>query len=376
MDEKNNRIPNVLYLDSALEMGGAERLLVDLFTCHMEMDTIRLKLSYLIMNDKIDRSLQEVLLASGAHGDFWNRREGDKNISWLFKLRKHIRNNGINIIHTNTTGSKYWGMVMKLLCPGVKLVHTVHNAFEVPKYTRFQLQLSRRFVNHFVAISSIAYEQCINRDLTKVSKIYNGFAVSECRQKVDYDIDGIPEIVLLGRLVPEQKGHDIVLEALSICLARSVPIRITFFGDDTGPYAQAYHLLLKQMERLEIPKDLVVFKGQVDDARSQLADFDLYISAAPNEGFGIAVVEAMASKIPVIVSASGGPLEYTEDGVNGFLFQPKDAQSLADTIINVVHLSPQQRKDVATRSRQTAMSYDISNMYHLYSELYRRLINK
>jgi glycosyltransferase involved in cell wall biosynthesis len=76
----------------------------------------------------------------------------------------------------------------------------------------------------------------------------------------------------------------------------------------------------------------VVFVGFTSDVPDELAAADLLVHLCPNEPFGLAILEAMAAGVPVLVPNSGGAGSLVEDGATGFHFEANDAQSLADQI--------------------------------------------
>ena len=73
--------------------------------------------------------------------------------------------------------------------------------------------------------------------------------------------------------------------------------------------------------------------------RRDIADlhraFDMYVNVAPREAFGIAVVEAMQSQLPVVVSNVGGLPELIEDGVSGLLVRPGDPRALMSALESI-----------------------------------------
>ena len=81
-------------------------------------------------------------------------------------------------------------------------------------------------------------------------------------------------------------------------------------------------------------KDLcgVQFINNVNDTRKVLGHLDLFVLPSINEGFGIAIIEAMAAGVPVVASNCGGIPEIIEHNVNGFLVAPGNPNDLANKI--------------------------------------------
>ena len=80
----------------------------------------------------------------------------------------------------------------------------------------------------------------------------------------------------------------------------------------------------------------VKFWGFVDDIRPLMWASDLFVLPSHDEPFGLVLLEAMASGLPVIATSSGGPLDLVSSET-GWLFKAGDMQTLATRIATVLH---------------------------------------
>jgi phosphatidylinositol alpha 1,6-mannosyltransferase len=128
-------------------------------------------------------------------------------------------------------------------------------------------------------------------------------------------------LLYVGRLVAD-KDLRVLAQALTSLRQRGVRLRCVFAGD--GP--------LKAELQAALPLDH--FPGFVrGPALSRLyASADVFSFPSTNETFGNVVLEAMASGLPVVAAAAGGPADLIRSGNNGLLAQPKDAPDLARVI--------------------------------------------
>ena len=180
-----------------------------------------------------------------------------------------------------------------------------------------------------------------------------GVDTSEVRRK--YGLNGGRWMLTVGRLV-EHKGQDQALRALALLRDGEPDLRYAIAG--SGAYGAT---LLSLAAQLGV-EDRVNFLGHVDDddlpALYNVAE--LYVGASRVavdhvEGFGISLVEAAATSLPVVAGREGGMPEAVEDGVSGFLADPYDPVSLAAAIQKVLR-SPGLAAQLGAAGRRVAES--------------------
>jgi len=130
----------------------------------------------------------------------------------------------------------------------------------------------------------------------------------------------------------EKKGLDVLLRAFKHVHHTQPSIKLVLVGD--GP-------LRKQLEHLasslEI-RDRVNFLGLQGriEVRQLLHDCEIFVLPSRSEPFGIAIVEAMACKKPVVATTAGGIPEIIDNGKNGILVPSDDVEALADALITIL----------------------------------------
>ncbi|MCA1993301.1 MAG: glycosyltransferase, partial [Coleofasciculus sp. S288] len=137
-------------------------------------------------------------------------------------------------------------------------------------------------------------------------------------------------LVFLGRLGFE-KRVDLLIEAFRRLKRRQPNCSLFIVGD--GPAE-----VVNQLKQLAKPIPDIHFTGfLLGEAKANvLASCDVFCSPSPYETFGLTVVEAMASGVPVVTVNSGAVSEYILDGVNGYLVPPEDVGRLANCLENVL----------------------------------------
>jgi N-acetyl-alpha-D-glucosaminyl L-malate synthase BshA len=151
-------------------------------------------------------------------------------------------------------------------------------------------------------------------------------------------------------------------------IAAKVPSRLLMVGD--GPdrsraeaYARAHHL-----------RDRVFFLGNVPNLEEILGSCDLFLLPSESESFGMAALEAMASEVPVIATATGGLPEVVIEGETGYLLPIGDVEGMATRGIEILG-NDELRVTMGRRGRQAAIDlFDEDKIVPRYREMYERVI--
>ena len=130
-----------------------------------------------------------------------------------------------------------------------------------------------------------------------------------------------PLVVSVGRLVPA-KGYDLLLDAWKKVAAGSSAGTLVLLGD--GPLRQD----LERGVRARGLGERVFFAGLRRDIPDWLAHSDVYVSSSLTEGMSNALLEAIASGLPVVATRVGGAEDVITDGDNGLLVMPGSATEL------------------------------------------------
>jgi N-acetyl-alpha-D-glucosaminyl L-malate synthase BshA len=147
------------------------------------------------------------------------------------------------------------------------------------------------------------------------------------------------------------------------------PVRLLMVGD--GPERSRLEILCRELDICH----LVKFLGKVKDTERVLSIADLFILPSESESFGLAALEAMAAKTPVISTNTGGIPEVNKNGISGFLSDVGDVQSMAKNAMKILtnDATLNQFKEGAF---QQAKIFDIHTVLPQYEKLYRSLIAK
>jgi glycosyltransferase involved in cell wall biosynthesis len=185
--------------------------------------------------------------------------------------------------------------------------------------------------------------------------------------------DDIFSLVSIGRIIPWKGQH--LLVALGRALKeRGIAFQIQVFGD--APSADDQYLRqLKEATAEHGLQQEILFLGYQDYAAIYRRPLHalVHTSIAP-EPFGRVIIEAMYNHIPILATRSGGVLDIVEDGLNGLLFDPLNAQELLAKTIRL-HKEPKLRAHLAENAYQTVLrKFSEQGKMGLMADLYDRLV--
>jgi len=165
-----------------------------------------------------------------------------------------------------------------------------------------------------------------------------------------------PVIGSMGRFV-EKKAFPLMVEALALLHQRGVDFRAVIGG---GGDEEA---MLRQQIASHGLNEKMSLAGWVQNKAEFFAGMDLFVLPSHHEPFGIVLIEAMAASVPVLSTASEGPREIIQPGVNGALTPLNDAPAMADALAQLMAnpaqtatMGAQGRADVAQRYSPQAMA--------------------
>jgi glycosyltransferase involved in cell wall biosynthesis len=275
-----------------------------------------------------NRTLHNNLCGQGVkiHSLDFKVRYDPRILTAIQRLTKATR---YDIVHAHLFPAFYWTALSAPPCK--KLMVTEHSIYNTrrssPVFRGVERLIYRKYDSVFCISNSVkeALSGWLPEYAEKFRTVYNGididkFASAAAPSGKSLDIpESVPLAAMVSR-IDKAKDHMTILRAVAM-----VPdLHFLLIGD-----GEALPMLRDCAKDLGI-HDRVHFLGYRGDVPQLLKLCTLYIHSANWEGFGLAVVEAMAAGVPVIASNIGGLNEVVQDGISGLLFTKGDANDLAD----------------------------------------------
>jgi len=178
-------------------------------------------------------------------------------------------------------------------------------------------------------------------------------------------------IVVIGCIAAFRpvKGHEILLGAIaSVRSATATPIRLVLIGDGV-----LRATLERDVAALGL-SDLVVFCGEVADARSLYEAIDIVVQASHEEGLPNALLEGAAAGRAIVATAVGGTAEIVHDGVTGLLVPPDDVDALSVALRTLVDDTDVRRRLGDAARQHVLTTFGMDRMVAEFGALYESLV--
>lgn len=179
----------------------------------------------------------------------------------------------------------------------------------------------------------------------------------------------IPVLGMVKRL-DQNSGVEILIRAHALLAAAQHPSRLLLVGETLGT---RWNDLAHELGF----RHLIEFRGHTDAERIHYVynEMDIYVQPTiQTEGFGVAVLEAESSGLPVIASHLGGLPEVVQDDISGLLVSPGNVSELARTIGRLID-EPLLRKSMGEAGREFVVEhYGANRTYAIMDDLYSRAL--
>ncbi|HAZ10404.1 MAG TPA: hypothetical protein DCY56_04785 [Candidatus Omnitrophica bacterium] len=331
---------NVLHIIETLEPGGAEGLLVHILK-NLDRNRFSPKVVCLFNQTALKTELDKAgipvfcIHMKNPYG-WWNA---------IISLYKLIKREKTNIVHTHLFFANIYGRIAARMAGVRTIFTTLHN----PDYTyedngRLTYKIRKiidRYSGRICNTDFIAVSNFVKKDFEKqlgfknIKVLYNCIEPSIFRPMSKDDANckrlelGFKEddlvLINIGRLHP-QKGQLCLIEAFKLLNKSAENCKLIILGKG--------HMepeLRRKVEEYNLG-DQVIFLKDRADVPSILVACNIFVFPSIYEGFGIALIEAMASGLAIVASNIESLREIIDDARNGILIEKENHMKLAEAI--------------------------------------------
>ncbi|WP_372792926.1 N-acetyl-alpha-D-glucosaminyl L-malate synthase BshA [Lutibacter sp.] len=172
-------------------------------------------------------------------------------------------------------------------------------------------------------------------------------------------------ITHISNLRPVKRAADVI--DIFYKIQKEIPSKLLLVGE--GPDREHIEFQAKNLGIL----DKVLFMGNSNEVNKLLCYSDLFLLPSETESFGLAALEAMAARTPVISTNSGGLPEVNINGVTGFLSNVGDTDDMAKNGIYILK-DLERLQQFKQNALNQAKQFSLENVLPAYKEVYRELI--
>lgn len=249
----------------------------------------------------------------------------------------------------------------------VSHLHVVHGGTD-ERLSYGRKKLLNYFDVKLVAVSEFVKERLITHGVrAEKIKVIENFLIPErvtnCPKRLPFNQNGIKKVAIISRIDPI-KRIDLLLDSLDLHPELS-GLDFTIYG--TGSEFETLQ------NRAVINNPNVKFAGFNSNIAEELVKADLLLHLCPTEPFGLAILEAMAANVPVLVPNRGGAGSLITDKVDGFHFRANDVDDLAFCLSELMN-ADQEILNRITKSGSFTLKTRFSNTFGI--ENYRLLIEE
>lgn len=364
----------ILHISSVRTFGGGERHLVDLtrglterghevFVALRPTNEWQDRLSFLPPENIFHASIRN------SFGIFSARR-----------IARFTAENKIEIIHAHAARDYIPASLVCRLTKNSKFVLTRHVLFPMKPFHRLTLTNLARAIAVSPAVEASLQTVFPKR---KIEVIPNGIntetLADEDRKRrreqfrALHNIPSDAEVVGTVGELKELKGQrDFVLAAGEIAKRRERAFFLVVGKDNSA--SREFRRELKRLVKIFNLENRFLFLDWVEDMPTLLAALDIFVSASHSESFGLAILEAMTNRTPIVATETEGAKELLQDNETGLLVPIKEPLKLAEAMESL--LKNAEKRQTLARNAQifAAQKFSLDEMIQKTENLYREIL--
>ena len=259
-------------------------------------------------------------------------------VAYLVRLRKLLLNESVNVVHAQQMLDAVYAK-LALIGSGVKVCLTFHGYYYGRSRSETILaRLSLAMAHRVFFVSAAQRDDYVRRFNLKCARklavVHNGIDFEKFTEPQLHSPHSPIRLLMVGSFL-KIRNHITVCKFAKLLRDAGVEFLLSFAGRKLDYELETYNECRSFCER-EGLMDNVRFLGDCSNVPGLLSESDVFVYDTNTDTFGIAVAEAMASGIPVLVGGVPVMREITENGKFASLFRHADEQSMFNEFMKIV----------------------------------------
>ena len=347
---------DLLHLITGLGVGGAERVVLDL---SRNSNKERYTTSVISMSKQSE--MLEMFKKESVDVNILNM---NSSVSDLIKIisavNRHVKEQKIQLIHAHMTDAMVVSVMVKILNPKLKLVFTSHNITFGSKIKTLAVKLLKSFRDRDILFSQDQLSSIYKKNYEMIP---NGIDIN--RYQLDLQKNEIFTFITVGRL-EKQKNHIKLLESAKALKDKGLKFQILIVGEGKDPIQKKRVEDFIALHKLENHIHLL---GVRFDIPQLISKSDCFVLSSAWEGLPIVLLEAAASKIPII-STPVGSIPSLIDKSSGYLADKNFTEVMEEVMFNYASA----KEKALILYKKVEKNYSIESIVRKHETIYEELV--
>lgn len=354
----------VLHIIPELRRGGAERICIDICS-HLQKNGHDVIICLLRNNNDFTNETQSLKIHHTPCK--YSTSIIKNNIIDINSVQKIVNNFKPNIVHSHLYEADLIAFELATNNSTKFFSHIHSNRRELLKIREFK-SLKEKIISKYERRRYLGLLKKKNVKSIAISKDCHSFSVNDLKQKdntillqncINHKkfkgeakrLQNPIKLISIGTF-NNNKNQQLLIKVCSLLLEESINFHLTFLGD--GPTFEKVKELAIQGNII----DNVSFLGSVEAPEKYLKESNILLHSSKSEAFGLVLIEAMASGVPVITTNGGGNKDLILNGKNGFILE-------GNTPIEMFNFIKQMNQSSEDYFRMSQFSIDFSSKFDI-----------
>ncbi|WP_200977037.1 glycosyltransferase [Echinicola sp. 20G] len=358
----------VIKILTELDFGGIEKVTQLVAYGMKDHPEVQLEVWSLGKGGKVAEELSQL----GIRVKVWSRNPKIPNWKLIIDLKKSLKTNKPDIVHTAGAEANFHGLLSARLA---RVPVRIGEEIGIPKHHKAWTWIFRGVystAHSVITISEAVKQNIVNkREIVpeKAKIIYNPAQLT-CQNILEKGEKNNFTFVMISRLSPIKNIPAVIKSLANIIHTTSYQARLRIVGE-----GEEKERLKSLAEKLGIGS-CVEFLGYQADITQFLCESDVFLLPSFSEGSSVALSEAMMAGLPSVITKVGGATEIIGKSNSAKVIAPYDPQSIENAMLQFLQMTKGERIEMGQRAQKEAQKFTVQNHVRALLGLYRSLLKQ